>query len=105
MTEQRTIEQDVDLPLECAVVGNELVLRIGVNTLAWAGGHCPDFWDGEAANADGPYIKVTDPLAFAREVALALNAEREDGSNLLSDVLDAAIKAAVEDGCEGVDHE
>jgi len=38
-------------------------------------------------------------------VARAINAEGEDGSTLLTRMLDAAILKAVESGCEGVDHE
>ena len=35
----------------------------------------------------------------------ALNAEDEDGSTLLTRMLDEAIMQAVEDGCDGVDHD
>jgi hypothetical protein len=104
MSDVRSAET-VDLPLRAEVIDSAIVIRVGAGTVAWAGGHHPEFWDGEAATADGPYVKVTDPLAFTREVALALEDEREDGSSILSDALDAAVLKAIGDGCEGVDHD
>jgi hypothetical protein len=47
---------------------------------------------------------VTDPVVFVHEIVRAINEEEEDGSTLLTRMLDAAILRAVEDGCEGVDH-
>lgn len=105
MTDSLPTENGVELPLKAEIIGGGIVIRVGVDTVAWAGAHHPDLWDGNAETADGPYIKVTDPAAFAREVALALENEREDGSSILSDALDAAVLQAIEDGCEGVDHD
>jgi hypothetical protein len=43
---------------------------------------------------------IADPTGFANDVIRALTAEEEDGSTLLTDLLDAACKDAVEDGAE-----
>lgn len=98
-------DERVDLPLIASVLKDALVVHIGIKTLAWAAAHHPDFWDGEDETADGPYIKVTDPLTFAHEVARTLEEESEDGSSILSRAIDAAVKEAIEQGCEGVDHD
>ena len=42
---------------------------------------------------------------FAREVVRELNKEDEDGSTLVTKLIDEAVRNAVEDGCEGVDHD
>jgi hypothetical protein len=99
-----TQSSKIDLPLGAQIEGDELVIRVGLAVVAFAAGHHPDFWDGEAETADGPFVNVTDQRVFAEEVVLALESEREDGSSILSDALDAAVKHAIEDGCEGVDH-
>ena len=79
-------------------------MNIAIDALAFAAAHHPEFWDGHSGD-DVPNIKVSDQGAFAREVALAINAEGEDGSTPLTRMLDKAMKSAVESGCEGVDHD
>jgi len=91
-------------PLHCEVVNGVLRFQIGMATLSCAAAAHPDFWDGESG-ASTPNIKVIDPHVFAVEVANEINAEGEDGSTLLTRMLDAAMKAAVENGCEGVEHD
>lgn len=90
--------------LRCKAVGGYIEMGVGTNALTFAAENHPDFWDGES-DPDVPNIKVTDREVFARAVVDAINKEAEDGSTLLTRMLDAAIAAAVEDGCEGVDHD
>lgn len=91
-------------PLTCKVEDGRIVIYIGFDELAFAAANHPDFWDGESGT-DVPNIKIIDSKTFAKEVAAALENEEEDGSSLITQLLDDAIKAAVEDGCEGVDHD
>ena len=48
---------------------------------------------------------VSDADVFGREVCRAMNDEAEDGSTLVTRMVDAAIERAVEGGCEGVSDE
>lgn len=93
-----------EMPLRCKAVAGEIDMRIGVETLRFAAENHEEFWDGESGT-DVPAIKITNSVIFAQEVVLAINEEAEDGSTLLSRMLDEAIKQAVENGCEGVDHD
>ena len=92
------------MPLRCKAVGGDIDMGIGMRTLCFAAEQHPDLWDGESP-ASVPVVKITDVQTFALEVARAINAEGEDGSTLLTRMLDAAILKAIESGCEGVDHE
>lgn len=90
-------------PPQATVVGTGIEMSVGVDVLCHAAAFHPDFWDGESG-PDVPNIGITDPAVFAREVAEAINREDEDGSTLLTRMLDEAVRDAVESGCEGVDH-
>jgi hypothetical protein len=94
----------METPLTCKIEGDCLVVRIGIGTLAGAATNCEHFWDGESGT-DVPCIKIDDDRLFAEEVARYLTVEEEDGSTLLTGVINQAIINAVEDGCDGVDHE
>lgn len=87
------------LPLRMEVsAGGVLSVMIGAATLSWVAEHSPNFDD-----VAGSRLKVIDGVKFAREVACALNDEAEDGSTLVTRILDAAILAAVENGAEGIE--
>ncbi len=92
------------LPLRCKAVGGDIDMGIGMRVLCFAAEQHPDLWDGKSP-ASVPVVKITDVQTFALEVADVINDEAEDGSTLLTRMLDAAIRKAVERGCEGVDHE
>jgi hypothetical protein len=47
--------------------------------------------------------RVTDPAAFAVEVARALNAEDEQGVTEIHRLLDRAFEQAIGDGADGVE--
>lgn len=100
-TDIAIIERDgLERPLSCMIEGGQLVVRIGINTLAFSAREHPAFWDG--TDDKTPCIDVVDNLLFATSVVCALKSEAEDGSSLLSRTLDRAMQEAVEDGCEGV---
>ena len=90
-------------PPQATAVGAGIEMNVGAYVLCHAAAFHPDFWDGESG-PDVPNIKITDPALFTREVAAAINREDEDGSTLLTRMLDEAVRDAVESGCEGVDH-
>jgi len=94
----------METPLICTIEDGCLVVKIGISTLAFAAANCEEFWDGESGT-DVPTVKVTDEALFAKEVRRMLLDEAEDGSTLLTGMIDQAIINAVEDGCEGVDHD
>lgn len=91
-------------PLEVLIEDEELVIRIGINTLAFA------FEEGEDNNPFDENIdnfrkahKVTDPDIFAKEVYLELIREREDGSTPVTDLLDKMFSEALDMGCQGIE--
>ena len=92
-------------PLTIGVEGDELVIRIGVDTLQFAfeTGEDNQPFDDEANDFRRSW-KVTDKHKFARGVGNALCNEEEDGSTPLTKVLDEAYIHAVEDDM-GVDED
>ena len=90
-----------DQPLEATVVGGQLVMRIGISTLAHAAEHCPKFYDYKRHVGPlecGPYATVDNENELANDVCRAMTHEREDGSSPMADFLDAAIVEAAEQG-------
>lgn len=86
-------------PLKIGVEKGELVIRIGIDTLAW----CFEIGEGnqsfdDEANDFRREFKVTDVKKFAEGVANALCDEEEDGSTPITRILDSAFIRAVEDG-------
>ena len=91
-----------DTPLRVDIEGEQLVIRIGLDTLAFAAEHCPEFYDYEKhQGSTGPYRSVGDKLELAKDIVRALMHEEEDGSGPLSDLLDEMIVAASDDGSIG----
>lgn len=92
-------------PLTIGVEGDELVIRIGVDTLQFC---------FEVGEENQPYdekaedfrraFKVIDKHKFAKGVGIALCNEEEDGSTPLTKILDEAFIHAVENA-EGVDED
>lgn len=82
------------------IVKGALVIRIPARVLAFATDNHPDYWDGEN---DKHTVKVVDPDQWMKSVRDALEHEEEDGSNMLTAVLDKAIAYAVDQGDEGID--
>jgi len=92
-----------EMPLRCEIKDGAIDMGVGLNVLAFAAWNHPGFWDGESGT-DVPNIKVIDLDRFAKEVMVEINREREDGSTLLTDMLDKAIEQAVGNGSEAVDY-
>lgn len=82
-----------DQPLEIAVIGDRLVISIGIDALAELIPSA-DFWDSEE-------MTVTDPDAAAHSIVLGLENEQEDGTNAIHLAFDAAIEWAVDQGEAG----
>lgn len=92
-------------PLEVNVEGDELVIRIGLGTLAWCAEHNPLFYQydrhdesPEHGHGEGPYCKVEDQEQLGHDVVRQLLHEQEDGTTPLHLLFDHAIQDAVDDG-------
>lgn len=86
-------------PLNVSVRNGRLLIEIGVDVLAHAVSYSD--WANPFDEKANDYIRdfaIIDAEEFARDVANAMNDEREDGSTPLSDFIDSASKAAVDDG-------
>ena len=96
-----------DSRLTVELTDDELVIRVGINTLMFAANHAPGppltWCDDETG--EFMHFHVTDPVAFAVAVKRALKAEDEDGATVVHRLLDMASAAAIEDGALGVDDE
>ena len=90
-----------DQPLSCKLEGDELVIRIGIDTLAWAAqseGREP-FWTYDWEKADFVQRwKVIDNLEWAKDVVREITREEEDGSSPLTNLLDKASEDALDQG-------
>ena len=95
---------NADAPLAINVEDGKLVISIGISTLTFA---------FETSEQNNPFndtlndfettYRVSNELQFANEVRRALCDEQEDGSTILTDLLDRACWNAIDDGCEGVE--
>ncbi len=86
-------------PLTVSIVDGQLVIAIGVNTLAHAVSYAD--WANPYDEKTHDYVRgfaIVDAEAFAKDVLAAMLDEREDGSSPLSDFLDKMTEAAVDDG-------
>jgi len=95
-----------DQPLDVKVENGELVIHIGIHTLA----HAVSYADWAAPFDTGcddniRTFAITDPEQLARDVLLEMQSEAEDGSSPLSDFLDAMTKAALDGGSAAVEYE
>jgi hypothetical protein len=88
----------IDSPLSVKVEDDELVIRIGVDTLAWAGERCPDLEDERYE----PMFRIVNATEFANDVLHELKKEEEDGTTLVHLMLDKAIVSAIEQGSAAV---
>jgi hypothetical protein len=92
-------------PLTLGVEGDELVIRIGIDTLVFAfeTGEDNQPYDEKAGDFRRSW-RVIDKHKFAKGVANRLADEEEDGSTPLTKILDEAYIKAVEDDM-GVDED
>ena len=89
-----SIDSLENLPLRCHVDHGVIHVEIGHNILAFAATQHPEFWQQS--------VEVVDAQMFGLEVLHKINEESEDGSTLLTRMLDQAILNAISDGAEGV---
>lgn len=94
----------IDRPLSAEIRGRELVIRVGIGTIAWAFEHDSENnqWDDEKNN----YIqgwKVSDLREFAKDVRHEALREEEDGSTPLCRFLDQLCRAAADQGSLGIE--
>lgn len=90
-------------PLSVEIKGGKLIVSIGVNVLAHAAA-CSSWatpYDDERRDYFRTFA-IADAEEFAKDVRSAASAEREDGSSLVTDLLDKACEAAVNDGSLGL---
>ena len=92
--------------LDVEIIDGRLLISIGIETLAWASDHSDlSMPYNTEANDFVPKWKVIDPLGFATDVARELRREAEDGSSLLTRVLDKALEEAIEQGSLSVEEQ
>jgi len=91
-------------PLTVEVKGNELVIRIGIDTLAWAfeRSEYNRPWDEDVADFMQTW-KVEDPKQFAKDVRIEMLNEQEDGATPLGDFIDHACQGALNEGSVAIE--
>ena len=88
-------QNDVTEALTVKIKDNQLVISIGIDTLSYC-------FEESNINYDGVnekklfYVKSKED--FAKDIKLILTNEREDGSTLLTDMLDNSYQEALDDG-------
>jgi len=89
-----------DTPLTVNIEGENLVIRIGLECLAFGAENCPEpfFWDERGR----PRVKIFDRVAWAKEILRQLCHEEEDGATPVDTLLDDMAMKAIEDGAQGV---
>lgn len=85
--------------LKCEIVNGLLTITVSADLVKYATEHHPDFYD---VDSDVFRVKVADEAEWLKSVSHRLTHVEEGGSTLLSDVFDAAIYAAVDQGDEGL---
>lgn len=89
--EKKAVVASAETPLAVRVEGEQLVIRVGINRL-----------DGGDCHPALPSLKFDNRYEWARDIIAELLSEEEDGSTPLSDLLDRAMTAALENGSIGV---
>ena len=87
-------ERDERLKVE--ISNGKLLIDIGLDTLAWAAEHSPDFEDEYYKSM----LKISNIDGFAKDVVRELESEQEDGTTSVHLLLDKAFKGAVDNGSE-----
>lgn len=100
----KVIHKKIDTPLSCKLVGDEVVIKIGIGTLAFAYeiSEYNNPWSDDT-NDTVQQCMVVNKKEFAKDVIAELISEREDGSTLITDMFDKAEQNAMENGSEGIE--
>jgi len=79
-----------------------LRIEIGVDVVAHSALHGPYAYEmlGDDSKRPDERFAISNARGFSVDVKRALTDEREDGTSLLTDMLDAAGRKAIEDGAE-----
>lgn len=94
----------VEAPLTVKIVKGELVIRIGFAALKQAAEMMEDNHPYDEKTGDFKTLwKISDQEELAKDTANELQDEREDGSTILTDCLDKALLAAIENGSMAAD--
>ena len=104
MRKMKTDNRGADAPLTVDIEEEEIVIRIGIGTLAWAFDHMEE--NNPWSDKKHDYVqkwKVSDQLEFAKDVVGELTNEQEDGSHPLSVLLDQVSTAAADQGSLGIE--
>lgn len=86
----KSVLPDRDGPLRSIIEKDSIVIKIGKGTIAF----CAE----QADNLGFTELEVVNVDQFAKDVICAMNHESEDGSTLITRMLDKAIVGAIEDG-------
>jgi len=78
-------------PLRASVENGELVIRVGINRL-----------DGDEYHLEIPVLKFDNRSEWVKDVISELFREEEDGRTPIGDLLDTAMKHAIENGSIGL---
>ena len=90
-----------DRPLTIGIEDDELVIRIGFDSLKFATeNNSSDYFTTEEG---GNLFVVTDPKTWAESVVSMLKVEEEDGTTPVHEMFDAAFIRAIEYGEKGID--
>lgn len=85
-----------DAPLSAELIGGKIVISMGAETLRFC--HNENEKEAEPSKGFGTGFLITNALGFAGDVIRELNAEREDGSTIVTDLFDKAIEKAANNG-------
>lgn len=95
--------QASEAPLSVRLEYDQIVIRVGIDTLAFCAENGEAFQEyNEATGKYERLYRVENARQFADDVVLALNKEEEDGTTPVHTLLDKAIEAAADNGSLGL---
>ena len=93
-----------DAPLSVEVKEDQLVISIGIDTLAYCFDHSEFAAPFDEEECEWvPKYKVISPAEFAKDVMYELDREEEDGSTPLNLLLDKMCEEAANNGSLGIE--
>ena len=93
-----------DARLTVDIENDEIIIRIGIGTLAWSFDRMEE--NNPWSDAKRDFVqswKVSDPLEFAKDVVGEMTREEEDGSHPLNRMLDKVSTDAADQGSLGIE--
>lgn len=100
-SEKNSILSNKHQILQISIEGEELVIRIGLDTLKYATENSPNL-DFESDDRGNKFI-VTDTHTWAESVIIALEKEEENGTTPIHKMFDEAFLYALDQGLEGIE--